>query len=506
MNGAVRGLQILLDVGATGSLSDGELLDRFLARGDGAVFEAIVDRHGPMVWGVCRRVLRDHHDAQDAFQATFLVLARRAASVVPREKLGHWLYGVAYRTALKARSTRAKRRAREAPTQDVPEPPARPGDRRIGLAESLDRELSRLPEKYRIPIILCDLEGRSHKEAAGRLGWPIGTVSGRLSRARSLLAQRLVRRGVSLSIGSLVAFMSEDAAMAGAPTWLVKTGRIVGEGPTAMAAPLSKQVMSLAKEVQGGMMMTKLKAAATVLAAAFLATGAAVMAYTQDGHPPTGDMTIPREEPTSRVIDPGKDGGSMTKSYYVGDLVVARPGAPSVDGLPDIDFATVVDLITSTIAPSTWQAGDRPDRSIKPFRGNITLIIRHEPEVHERIEALLQGLRRRDDLWAAALGHGPHERFEEVFFVGDLLGPGASPDFEPVIDLVIATIAPGTWTRDPATVPGIFADPVERTLVVRHNRHVLDQVKGLLDRLRRFQEARGIGTKDRPGADREPKP
>src|SRR4051794_29580856 len=96
INVAVRDLQILFDVGVTGVLSDGQLLDRFIARREGAVFEAIVHRHGPMVWGVCRRVVRDHHDAEDAFQATFLVLARKASSVMPREKVGNWLYGVAY--------------------------------------------------------------------------------------------------------------------------------------------------------------------------------------------------------------------------------------------------------------------------------------------------------------------------------------------------------------------------------------------------------------------------
>src|ERR1044071_6946690 len=118
MDVAFRDLQTLFEVGSLGGLSDGQLLGRFLERREGAVFEVIVDRHGPMVWGACRRVLRDHHDAEDAFQATFLVLARKAASVAAREKLGHWLYGVAYQTALKARSTRARRRAREGHVPD----------------------------------------------------------------------------------------------------------------------------------------------------------------------------------------------------------------------------------------------------------------------------------------------------------------------------------------------------------------------------------------------------
>ena len=182
----IREIGTLFNVGVVGGLSDEQLLGRFVERQEGAVFEAIVRRHGPMVWGVCRRVLRDYHDAEDAFQATFLVLARRASAVMPREKLGNWLYGVAYQTAMKARVMRAKRRMREGQVSDMPEP--MPDDLRDAVAESIDRELSRLPEKYRIPVVLCDLEGRAHKEVANQLGWPVGTVSSRLSRARARLA------------------------------------------------------------------------------------------------------------------------------------------------------------------------------------------------------------------------------------------------------------------------------------------------------------------------------
>src|SRR5436305_10194548 len=154
----MRDLQTLFGMGVMGALSDGQLLDRFVDRREGAVFEAIVRRHGPMVWGVCRRVLRDHHDAEDAFQATFLVLARKAASIMPREKLGNWLYGVAYQTAMKARAKRTKRRGREGQVPDMPEPEATSRDLLDDPTELLDQELSRLPEKYRIPNVLCELE------------------------------------------------------------------------------------------------------------------------------------------------------------------------------------------------------------------------------------------------------------------------------------------------------------------------------------------------------------
>jgi RNA polymerase sigma-70 factor (ECF subfamily) len=143
---------VLLENG--GGLSDGQLLEGFVRQRDEAAFEALVRRHGPMVLGVCRRVIGHESDAEDAFQAAFLVLVRRAASIVPREKVGNWLYGVAYRTALEARKTMLRRRNKEKPLHDVldPETPSNAGQ---DLAELLDRELSRLPDKYRLPLVLC---------------------------------------------------------------------------------------------------------------------------------------------------------------------------------------------------------------------------------------------------------------------------------------------------------------------------------------------------------------
>jgi RNA polymerase sigma factor (sigma-70 family) len=171
-----------------GGPTDGQLVQRYLDDGDGAAFAALVRRHGPMVLGVCRRVLRHEQDAEDAFQATFLVLARKAASVVPAEAVGHWLYGVAYRAAQKAREAAARRRARERlarPRQ--PEECPVPDERR----EDLDREIARLPDVYRAAVVLCHLQGLSRKEAARRLGCPEGTLSSRLAKARRLLAGRL---------------------------------------------------------------------------------------------------------------------------------------------------------------------------------------------------------------------------------------------------------------------------------------------------------------------------
>ena len=279
MNKAVRDLQTLFEVGSLVGLPDGQLLDRFVARREGAVFEAIVRRHGPMVWGVCRRVLRDHHDAEDAFQATFLVLARRAASVVPREKVGHWLYGVAHRTATKARATRARRRGRECQVADMPEPEAVPQAPRDDFGDLLDREVGRLPEKYRVPVVLCELEGKSHREVAEELGWPIGTVSGRLSRARAMLAGRLSRRGVPLSAGSLAVLLAQHAASAAMPPTLVAStstaaiGFSIGRAASGLITPA---VASLAEGMLKTMMLSKFKAAATVVLVLGLVSGGAV--------------------------------------------------------------------------------------------------------------------------------------------------------------------------------------------------------------------------------------
>jgi RNA polymerase sigma factor (sigma-70 family) len=258
-------LTTLFGVGVVGVLSDGQLLDCFVERREGAAFEEIIRRHGPMVWGVCRRTLRNHHDAEDAFQAAFLVLARKAASIMPREKLGNWLYGVAYQTAMKARAQRTKRRARESQAPDGPEPMATSDEPRDDRVESLDRELSRLPEKYRIPIVLCDLEGSTHKDVASRLGWPIGTVSSRLSRARSELARRLSRQGVSLSASSLAVFLARESVTASMPTQLidrtVQAASLFVAGGAVTAGLVSREVAILTGEVVRVMLSSKLKIA-----------------------------------------------------------------------------------------------------------------------------------------------------------------------------------------------------------------------------------------------------
>ena len=156
-------------------LGDGELLRCFIERRDESALAALVKRHGPMVWGACRRLL-SHHDAEDAFQATFLVLVRKAASIVPREMVGNWLYGVAHQTALQARRNAARRSAREVQVPEMPDTVAVQQDQWLDVQPLLDQELNLLPDNYRAVLVLCDLEGRTRKEVARQLGVPEGSV------------------------------------------------------------------------------------------------------------------------------------------------------------------------------------------------------------------------------------------------------------------------------------------------------------------------------------------
>ena len=196
--------------------TDGELLARFVRSRDEAALASLVRRHARMVWGVCRRLL-GHHDAEDAFQATFLVLVRKAAGV-PRHAVANWLYGVARQTAVRVRATAARRGRREAQVVNIPEP-AMPEVRDGDVQSVVDEELGRLPGHYRGVLVLCDLGGLTRTEAARQLGIPDGSVASRRARARALLARRLNRRGVVFS-GSVAAAVSAGPA-ASAPPGLV---------------------------------------------------------------------------------------------------------------------------------------------------------------------------------------------------------------------------------------------------------------------------------------------
>src|SRR5436190_12288756 len=207
---------------AAADWTDQELLRRCATHHEEAVFEALMQRHGPMVLGVSQRVLSYQQDAEDVFQATFLVLARKAKSIRRQASLGSWLYGVAYRLALKLQASAARRRARERRVAEMIATRTLPDSTWSDLRPILDEELSRLPEKYRAPLILCYLEGKTNVEAGRLLGWPAGSMSKRLARGRELLRSRLTERGLAFSTPILGTMLAEHA-QAAAPAALWQT-------------------------------------------------------------------------------------------------------------------------------------------------------------------------------------------------------------------------------------------------------------------------------------------
>jgi RNA polymerase sigma factor (sigma-70 family) len=267
MHGVVEYIRGLAAAPDLASLTDSDLLERFRVQRDESAFEALVRRHGPMVLGLCRRILHDPQDAEDAFQAVFLVFVRKAASITKPELLGNWLYGVASRTARVARAAVEKRRAKEA--KAVPREQTAEASPWQEFQPFLDYELSRLPAKYRVPVVLCHLEEKSRQEAARALGVPEGTLSSRLARARTLLAKRLARRCPTLTGGALLAGLGPRATAAALPASLVQTTvkacTCVLGGRSLTAGVVSAQVALLSKGVVRAMFLTKLKIIAAVV-------------------------------------------------------------------------------------------------------------------------------------------------------------------------------------------------------------------------------------------------
>lgn len=246
-------------------LSDGQLLDRYITTRDDRPFAALVQRHGPMVLGVCRRILHNDADAEDAFQATFLVFVLKAASIRSTALLGNWLYGVAYNTARKAKAMNRTRRAREIDARCVAQVQPEDLDARE-VQEVLDAELAALPETYRAAVVLCDLEGKTIKDAAAQLGWPQGTVASRVRRGRAQLAKRLAERGLTFSAGMLPA----AAVPATLLSSTVQAASLVAAGQTVTSGLVSAHIAALVQGVLQAMFVSKLKTMSVVFLVAIL--------------------------------------------------------------------------------------------------------------------------------------------------------------------------------------------------------------------------------------------
>jgi RNA polymerase sigma factor (sigma-70 family) len=280
LHGVLRYLGSLRDAQVLTEASDAQLLERFAGGHEEAPFAALVRRHGPMVWSVARRVLAHVQDAEDVFQATFLLLARKAASIRKAASVGSWLHGVAHRLALKARLQQARRRSREKRAADMRQ--TSPGGQTslAEMAAALDEALGELPEKYRAALVLCYLEGQSQEEAARRLGCPLATVRTRVARGRKLLRDRLAKRGLTLSTAGLAALLITSAAPAAAPAALVKAtvqAALPFAAGQSAAARCSTQAAGLVQEGLQAMFLTKVKTATALLLAASLIAGAAAL-------------------------------------------------------------------------------------------------------------------------------------------------------------------------------------------------------------------------------------
>jgi RNA polymerase sigma factor (sigma-70 family) len=237
------------------SLKDDQLLDRFFKEREDAAFGVLVERYGPLVYGVCRRILNDSNDAEDAFQATFLVLVRKGGTLRDPGRLANWLYGVAYRTARKLRAKAVLRAKSERQAGEMPTKSDLADMTYEEMQAILDEEISQLPEKYSLPLVLCYLEGKTNAQAAAQLGWPEGSMSRRLSRARELLRSRLAKRGLAMSVALIAAVFARPAVAAVPSALLSATTRaatLAADG-CELADIVSPRAAKAVQEIVAGM-------------------------------------------------------------------------------------------------------------------------------------------------------------------------------------------------------------------------------------------------------------
>jgi RNA polymerase sigma-70 factor (ECF subfamily) len=347
---------------------DGDLLRRFTRQADEAAFAELVRRHGPMVRGVCRRLLGDTPDADDAFQAAFLVLARKAGAVARPHQLANWLFGVARRTALRARAGAARRHAREGPLVDVPAPEAVPAVVWADLRSVLDEEVGCLPERYRAAFVLCHLQGRTTGEAAVVLGCPRGTVLSRLAWARQRLRARLTRRGVALPAAMLAGAVGPGAWAAPVPVALAgavarAAVAFVAGGGAAGAVPAGPA--ALAERVSEAMAM-KLRVAILV--------GTGVLAALAG----VGAVAVGQDRPGGGVARPAAAAGQDAKGAGGGPGVTVASLPPVVvkttpqAGDTEMDAANVTEVrvtFSKDMTDQSWSWSQISDETFPTMAG-----------------------------------------------------------------------------------------------------------------------------------------
>jgi RNA polymerase sigma factor (sigma-70 family) len=379
---AVRHLCHAVGLQTIRGMTDADLLARFVAGRDEAAFELLVWRHERMVRAVCRRVLRREHDVEDASQATFLTLACKAASVDKRQAVGGWLHTVAYRIALRARAEAAKRGRHEKTAGELGGPVA-PGESgqeagRQELRSVLDEEISRLPAKYRAPLVLCYLEGKTNEEAAAELGCATGTVVTWLARARGRLRSRLARRGLAVTAGALAATLSRPGAAAAAPPAFlratVKAGLHFAQGRPP-AGPVSTRVALLTKGALHAMLLNRMKVVAVALVAVCLAgAGPGVLAYRA--------LAAPAEAPRPAAGQLQAHEGERTGGV--------APAAPEAEAVPQPrkekeerkkeGRAKAEEVLTKS-----FKTGKAPQLAVEVFNGGVEVVVGAEGAVEARL-------------------------------------------------------------------------------------------------------------------------
>ncbi|MBV9509482.1 MAG: RNA polymerase sigma factor [Caulobacteraceae bacterium] len=422
---SLRHLGMLFTAGAVGQCTDAELLERFARRdSEGAelAFSTLVDRHGPMVLRVCRRALGDPQAAEDAFQATFLVLARKARSLVLTGPIAPWLHQVAWRTASRLRAAAARRRRHEK-AAGMAKPLVQDGPQWDDLGEALHEELGRLPARYRVPLVLCYLEGLTAEQAARELGWAAGTVRSRLARGRERLRARLVRRGLAPSAAGLVAALASRSAWAAVPAELLnqtaRAAMFVGAGRMAAGA-VPASILTLTEGVLIEMAMTKWKLAGlSLLVAGVLASGAVVSAQAPAG-PAAGQGESDRLKAVEAKLDrivralegtgrkpPGPtedDAQGPPRSYYA--PVEHNPGQPRIQN----EYVPVA----SPPGPNTGQSLP-PPRDVPSSAGRgqpgsqvTSSFSARQAGLEQRVAELERRLARVEELLGSRRGAAPN--------------------------------------------------------------------------------------------------
>jgi RNA polymerase sigma factor (sigma-70 family) len=321
----LRYLRTACDEQLAEDLTDRQLLERFLVQREEAAFTVLVQRHGPMVLAVCRRLLGDCHSAEDCFQATFLVLVRRAASIRKKGSVGSWLHSVALHIASKARAQTAARRHRERQAGHMPR--TLPLDELTWqeLRSVLDEEIGRLPEKYRAAIVLCYFEGKSYDQAARDLGCPKSSLAKRLARARELLHGQLTKRGITLAAGALAVALGEKATGTPVTALLtintVRAAASIAVGKTAAGGCVSPRVVTLMEEAMPGMLGIKGKLVLMLVALALAVGGAGLAA-----HGGLAEQSLPtKAEEVPTAPTPTAAGGPLKKDAAVGTDLFGDP-------------------------------------------------------------------------------------------------------------------------------------------------------------------------------------